>query len=79
MAWFPIDRLQLEQAATLGRVEAAPVIAERMSVVYQARLSAAAARVVALDTLSRGVLSAADGTTVVCGTLTRTCWRRDRR
>jgi len=36
-AWFPIDRLQLEQAATLGRVEAAPVVAERMSVVYQAR------------------------------------------
>ncbi len=34
-AWFPIDRLQLEQAATLGRVEAAPVVAERMSIVYQ--------------------------------------------
>ena len=36
-AWFPIDRLQMEQAATLGRVEAAPVVAERMSVIYQAR------------------------------------------
>jgi hypothetical protein len=35
-AWYPIDRLQLEQAATLGRVEAAPVVAERMSVIYQA-------------------------------------------
>jgi hypothetical protein len=36
-AWFPIDRLQLEQAATLGRVEAAPVVAERASLVFQAR------------------------------------------
>ncbi len=36
-AWFPVDRLQLEQSATLGRVEPAPVVVERMSLVYQAR------------------------------------------
>ena len=49
-AWYPIDRLQLEQAATLGRVEAAPIVAERMSVVYQARVDVGAG---AFETLTR--------------------------
>ncbi len=34
-AWYSIPRLQLEQAATLGAPEAAPVVVERMSLVYQ--------------------------------------------
>jgi hypothetical protein len=36
-AWFPINRLQLEQTATLGRAEPAPVVAERASLVFQVR------------------------------------------
>jgi hypothetical protein len=39
-AWFPINRLQLEQTATLGRAEAAPIVAERASLVFQVRAAA---------------------------------------
>jgi hypothetical protein len=37
MAWFSVAKLQVEQSLTLGAAEPAPVVAERMSLVYQVR------------------------------------------
>ena len=39
MAWFSIAKLQVEQSLTLGAAEPAPVVAERMSIVYQVRVA----------------------------------------
>ncbi len=42
-AWYSVARLQLEQSLTLGSAEPAPVVAERMSLIY-ATLNTAAPR-----------------------------------
>ena len=37
MAWFSVAKLQVEQSLSLGAAEPAPVVSERMMLVYQVR------------------------------------------